>query len=114
MGKALAEAVVDLVGVDVDCSYLLHIVYDFPNLIMQVGHILRVSMEGFEHANKVTKAIFNHETSRGEPDKGLSLSRAGGCIRGTQRPRIVPYTDVRARARAQTEGPDQCRTTMEC
>ena len=65
LGKALAEALVDFVGKDVDCTYLHHFTYDFPILATRVGSILRVSMEGFEHANKVTKAIFNNQTSRG-------------------------------------------------
>ena len=65
LGKEFADAVINLCGTDLDSSYLHNLVYDLPNVITHVGHVLRVSMEGFEHANKVTKAIFKGECSRG-------------------------------------------------
>ena len=65
LGRVLAEAALNLLGEDTQSTYLHDIVYGFPNVLERVGHLLRVAMEGFEHGNKVTKAVFKRECSRG-------------------------------------------------
>eukprot|EP00965_Chrysotila_dentata_P236831 6201557-Pleurochrysis_carterae.AAC.1 len=52
LGRAVAVSFVSLVGTSVRCSYLHAFVYAFPPMIFTLGHILRASMEGFEHSNK--------------------------------------------------------------
>ena len=59
-----AKAVQGLIG-DKDSTYLHGMVYNWPVLGGLVGMILRVSMEGFEHANKVWGEILTHQTASG-------------------------------------------------
>eukprot|EP00965_Chrysotila_dentata_P127692 4222275-Pleurochrysis_carterae.AAC.1 len=70
-------------GSESQCTYLHDLVYVFPVLVERVGHVLRVSMEGFEHANKVTKTIFRYECSKGGK-KGADGTRRDEWIQGIQ------------------------------
>eukprot|EP00965_Chrysotila_dentata_P229981 6197516-Pleurochrysis_carterae.AAC.1 len=65
LGRAIAVSFVALLGASKRCSYLHAFVYAFPNMIYELGHILRDSMEGFEHGNKLTKHIYLRRTSAG-------------------------------------------------
>ena len=62
--KLTAKAVTALIG-DKDSTYLHGMVYNWPVLGALIGAILRVSMEGFEHANKVWGEILSRQTAAG-------------------------------------------------
>eukprot|EP00965_Chrysotila_dentata_P165695 5470759-Pleurochrysis_carterae.AAC.1 len=63
LGRNVAVSFVSLVGASVRCSYLHAFVYAFPEMIFTLGHILRASMEGFEHGNKVAKQSYLRRSS---------------------------------------------------
>eukprot|EP00965_Chrysotila_dentata_P126607 4186510-Pleurochrysis_carterae.AAC.1 len=65
LGRAVGVSFVSLVGKSTRCSYIHAFVYAFPRMFSFIGHILRASMEGFEHGNKVTKGITNRQTLDG-------------------------------------------------
>eukprot|EP00965_Chrysotila_dentata_P124170 4103605-Pleurochrysis_carterae.AAC.6 len=69
LGRAVAISFVALVGKSNRCSYIHAFVYAFPPMISFTGDLLRASMEGFEHGNKVTKNITNRQTSDGGKKK---------------------------------------------
>ena len=50
---------------DTQSGYLHNMVYDWPGLGSRLGMMLRASMEGFEHANKVAGATLCNECSFG-------------------------------------------------
>ena len=73
LAVAMAQAVVAVTGEADHCSYLHDMVYAWPHVVKIVKLLLRVSMEGFEHANKVMGAIIEKQTSKSgrAPKEGL-------------------------------------------
>lgn len=64
LGVATAESVTAVIG-DAQSTYLHDMVYKWPHLGPRVGHLLRLSMEGFEHGNKVFAQTIRNECSHG-------------------------------------------------
>ena len=60
----VAVGVADLIG-DKQSTYLHGIRYGWPRLGRMFGLLLRTSMEGFEHANKIWGGILAHRVSKG-------------------------------------------------
>ena len=50
---------------DAQASYLHDMVFKWPLIGELIGMLLRGSMEGFEHANKLAGAILTNQTSQG-------------------------------------------------
>eukprot|EP00965_Chrysotila_dentata_P071113 2350117-Pleurochrysis_carterae.AAC.1 len=63
LGRTIALTYVSLVGARIRCSYLQAFVYAFPEMIFTLGRILRASMDGFEHGNKVAKQSYLRRSS---------------------------------------------------
>ena len=64
VGQRTAKAVSRLIG-DKQSTYLHAMCYNWPHVASMIGSILRISMEGFEHANKVWGEIWAHQVSKG-------------------------------------------------
>eukprot|EP00965_Chrysotila_dentata_P134651 4454343-Pleurochrysis_carterae.AAC.1 len=82
LGRAVAVSFTALIGTSVRCSYLHAFVYAFPPMIYELWHILRASMEGFEHGNKLMKAIYLRRTSAGGKlnQQGFRLHRQAQAL----------------------------------
>ena len=66
-----------MIGGSKQCTYLHDMVYKWPHVGARVGLLFRVSMEGFEHANKTMGSILKNQASKGGRDRADGTARVG-------------------------------------